>query len=228
MAEADPTKMPAPDPEKPEVEDEEVLKLPPAALTQRVTRDRNKFLRETFGTDDAEQLKSVFAKTKKLEEDAEAAKKASMSETDRLRAEKTEEENLARAAKEEADAASEQAWLTKLAASKGIRDTDLAIYRIKQKQAATEAGEELDPDAFLEELLKEPSHRAAFGVTEAAAPTDDKKKPGKLAGTSPAPAGKGSRGAPPPQKNGSETPTNFMDLAADDPKLAEAKRHYGI
>jgi len=201
---------------------DEELKLTPAALTERMRRDRAKFLRETFGTDDPSALKAKLEAAEKLEAEAEKQRKAQMSEAERLRAEAAEAKARAERAEEVAQKAAEDAYLAELAAGKGIKDVGLAKYRIREKLATMSDGETLDESVYLDELLKDERHRAAFGVPTAAPPA-----PPAPAGRKPAASGAGRPDDPTTRGANGEKP-NFMEVPADDPALLAQKRHYGL
>jgi len=194
----------------------EELKFTREALDKRLERERVKaqsdFLK-SMGFDSVDAYNDW-----KKQHDAEQEEKAKlerekMSEIERYKADaaelqkKIDEAEMARnAAVEEAEAARVEAHLHSVFAAKGIKNTEYAMFRIETKLNELGDDEELDENAFLDELLKDPSDSIALGV---AAPEQKNK-------SAPATTTHGKKGPDPKQPANSSPNKHASDMTNDE------------
>lgn len=152
------------DEEKPP--EDEIISLPKSAFTDRVRREANAEIRRQYGVENVTEVKARLDRLKELEAKEEETRKATLTEQQRLQ----EELGKAQAATATAQAAAEQAALdahiNRLCTEKKIANVDYATFKIAQELEKLGEDGELDEVAFLDGLLKDPTHRAALGMAE--------------------------------------------------------------
>lgn len=167
-----PLTQPAPtdDPKPPDEE----LRFSREAFDKRLERERGKaqadFLK-SMGFESMEAYEQWKADRDAEEEAKAQAEREKLSEIERYKADlaeaqkKVDEANAAqKAAAEEAEAARVEAHLHSVFAAKGIKNTDYAFFKIESKLNSLPDGEELDENAFLDELLADATEAAALGA----------------------------------------------------------------
>lgn len=223
---AAPTEAPAPAPapgapaSAPPVE--ETISLTTSQLNDRMERARRALVKKELGVDDLDAAKAKLARLAELEKGEEERKRAALSEQEKLQADLTAE----RAARAKAEAAAEQArvdlHLSRLFAKHGIRNADYATFCVMNRLNALGETEELDEEAFVQELLKNPRERIALGLDEpgaAAAPPTLVQAPPTTTSTP------GTAPKPPPV-NPAVAPKSAYDL--DPQSWAKRKAELGI
>lgn len=179
-----------------------------ASFDARVDREARKRMKERFGMTD-EELEKKLAIAAKLEKEAEERRQAELTEQQRLQ----EEAAAAKAAQEAAIDAKEEAELKahlfETFAKKRIANFDYAMFKVTSKLATLEEGEELDEDAYLAELLENPTERLALMGEPSKAPA--KKEGATTTGTDP----KDDPPAPPPG-GGPPTKKSATDMTPDE------------
>lgn len=155
---------PAPAPPTPPTPGEPFAVFPDAeSFQKRIEREARKRLKD-LGIDDPEQAKVRLDAAAALEKQAEEAKRAQMSEVERLRGDLAEKERAASGAMSRAEEAEMRAHLYRVFAEKGVRNFDYGYFAIERKLASMPDDETLDERAFLDELAKDPSQAVALGI----------------------------------------------------------------
>jgi len=159
---------------------EDELKFTSETLGKRLERERLKAqsdLLKTLGFETVEAYQEY-----KKNADALAAAKAEeerlkLSEIERYKADiadrdkkVAEAESARQAAVAEAESARVSAHLHRVFASKGITGTDYAMFRLEAELNRLPDGQELDENAFLDGLLKDPRERVALGLGDVKTP----------------------------------------------------------
>lgn len=195
----------------------------PDWLHERLERAKKSALKEALGIGDAKEVKDRLARLGELEKQAEEAKKAQMSEVERLKAEAAELLKARDAAVERADMVEHQARIYQLLANQGVKNLDYGFWAINAQWQKQAEGEELDERAFLDTLLKDPTQRAACGIVDAAPATPPAVK-GAPATTTPA------IGAPPqpPAPNGAPQVPGKTAMEWSPDELATYKSRHGL
>lgn len=147
--------------------DEETLTIPKGAFAERLARHHRTQLRETFGTEDATELKSRLERLAAYEAAEEERRKAQMTEIERAKAEAEEARVRAAKLEQELDARAFEARVAAACAAKGIRNTEYAMFSVIQAAESLGEGGSLDLDSYLAERLADPMTRAALGVESA-------------------------------------------------------------
>jgi hypothetical protein len=140
----------------------------PDWLHERLERAKKSALKEALGIGDAKEVKARLDRLGELEKQAEEAKKAQMSEVERLKAEAAELLKARDAAVERADMVEHQARIYQLLAGQGVKNLEYGFWAINAQWQKQAEGEELDEKTFLDTLLKDPTQRAACGIVDAA------------------------------------------------------------
>lgn len=138
------------------------------AFQERVGRAARAQIKELFGLD-PEEAKARIARLDELEAEDKKRRDAELSELEKARLASEETAKKLAVLEAERDQLQFQAHITRLCATRGIRDVDYAQFRImKQAEQATEEAP-LDEEKYLDELLADPRHRVALGVEQPAA-----------------------------------------------------------
>lgn len=202
-------------------DDGENITLTREQLNKRLERATRSYLRKEVGVESADELKARLARVAELETREAEAKRAQMTELERLQSDL----RAAQTAREAAEAAAEQArvdlHLTRVFAKHGVRNSDYATWRIMDKLGTLPETEELDEEAYLRELLSDPRERIALGVEglpEAPAP-----RTVAVAPTTTTPAGSAPK---PPPPNPAVVPKSAYDLSPQE--WARRKAEMGI
>lgn len=151
------------------------------SFQKRIEREARKRLKD-LGIDDPEQAKVRLDAAAALEKQAEEARRAQMSEVERLRTDLAEKERAATGAMSRAEEAEMKAHLYRVFAEKGIRNFDYGFFAITNKLASMPDEETLDERAFLDELAKDPSQAVALGIA-APAPAAPPTRPAPVTST---------------------------------------------
>lgn len=181
------------------------------SFNKRVARETKKALAE-LGITDPDAVKGALEKAAALEKANEEAKRAQMSETERLRSEKAQADADRARAMSDAEEARMRASLFRKFAEKGVRNFDYGFFKVSSKLAEMGDDEELDVPAYLDELAKDPTQAAALGFVVAAPPPPP---------AAPTPANTAPRppGAPPPPAplaNGAPGPKTAFEMNGDE------------
>ena len=161
-----------------------------AALQERMARHTRSELRQLFGTENVEEIQAQIQAGRAAAEAEAARRAAEQTEAERLAAARDAATQRAEQAEAERDQARFERQVTALCSQRGIRNVDYATYAISQAANSLEAGQELDPAAYLDQLLGDDQQRAALGalVTTPAPVTTAPTAPGATPPTPP-PAG---------------------------------------
>lgn len=156
---ATPPASPAAPPSPPEPP-AETITLTSEQLKERLERTKKQALAEAgFDPTEYERNRQELATLKK---EAEDRKKAEMSAIERAELESKEAVSKMVAAEAEAKAAKDEARVTRICASLGIKDVGYAQYRIAHLEADTDIHE------WLKEKLEDPTEQARFGIADVA------------------------------------------------------------
>lgn len=170
------------------------------SFQKRVERETKKRLKD-LGIDDVEQAKARLDAAAAAEKAAEEAKRAQMTEIERLRADQAKAQADAKEAMTRAEEAEMRAHLHRVFAEEGIRNFDYGFFAVTRKLATIPEDETLDERAYLRELAKDPTQAAALGIAPPpaqAAPSAQRPATSTpVAGSAPLPPG---AGAPAPAK----------------------------
>ena len=208
---------------------EEVIKLTPQQLSQRLERAVRSYVRK-LGLESPDELAQAIQRLREMEQQEEERRKAQMSEVERLQAELAELKRAQEQAAEEAERARVEAHLTRLFAEKGIRNHDYATWKLMQAVNELEDDDELDEEKFLQQLMEDPKERIALGIEEPPVTTQapeqhEQKAPVPVPATTTPATGPGQ--APPPPKPGEGTPVKTaFDLSPEE--WAKRKAELGI
>lgn len=206
----------------PAPEGEEKITLTTTQLNERMERARRGLLKKEFGVDDPEALQAKLKRLTDLEKTEEDRKKAQMSAEEKLQADLATERGKREAAEKAAEAAKVDAHLTRLFASNGIKNVDYATFKVMNKLGSLPETEELDENAYLAELLKDPRERIALGLDVTPAPPADPTKVTVPPTTTVAPG----TAPTPPGANPAVPPKSAFDL--DQQAWAKRKADLGI
>jgi len=170
------------------------------SFNKRLERETRKRLKD-LGIDDPDAAKTRLDQLAAMEKANEDAKRAQMSEIERLRADQAKANADAKAAMSRAEEAELRAHLHRVFAEEGVKNFDYGFFAVTRKLESIPEDETLDERAFLRDLAKDPTQAAALGI---AAPPAPPAPPGQrpatstpAAGTPPLPPG---AGAPAPAK----------------------------
>jgi hypothetical protein len=236
QAKTAPEEKSAPEPKSPrelvdgedELDEKQPYQISGAALKKRLTRYSKSQLKEHFGTTDPEEIKSKLAKLAKLEADAEEARKAKLSEEEKMKEELAREKARAEAAEARAAAAEDKHIISvqerrvSSLASKFI-DEDLledAMERfanhLRKNLSPREVAKLKDTDVaeWFEQLAKD-KPKFAKSAPPASGDSGGEKKPSKALLNNG--VGGDKRPAPKPGSN-----TGAIDWARVDPKHPQA------
>jgi len=203
----------------------EELKFTKDALGKRLERERQKAQSDLlkilgFETVDA------YQQWKKSADDLSAAKaeeeRLKLSEIERYKADiadrdkrVAEAEAARKAAVAEAESARVSAHLHRVFASKGITGTEYALFRLEIELNKLEDGKELDENAFLDGLIKDPRERFALGVADT-----ENGKSAPITTTTP-------QGGPPPRPPTSGGQKHTSQMTAEEWTAYKTEHHLG-
>lgn len=188
------------------------------SFQKRVDREARKRMKDVFGTDDEATIKARLEEQEKLAKAAEEAKRAQMTEIDRLKLEKQEAEARAAAAMSDAEEMRMRSHLHSVFAKKGIKNHEYGFFQVTSALARLGESEQLDEDKFLDGLIADPAHKAALGIE--GPPPDPVVRP---ATTTPV----GTPPPAPPPASGAGTPPK-SDMALSQEEWLAKKRALGI
>jgi hypothetical protein len=196
----------------------EKIELSPAQLSDRLARHTRAQMKQLFGTEDGAALRDRLSRLDALEQQEEQRKKESMSEIERMRAEKDEALSRAAQFEQERDARAFEATITRASLKAGIKNLEYATFAVIRATDALSDGESLDLDTFFADQLKDPSAQAAYGFAAAVrtAETPATTTPTAASGQPPA--------APAP---GQPAPTNDA-FAMSDKDWAIRRAQFGL
>lgn len=183
-------------------------------LNERLARASRSTLREMFGTDDKDLIRTRWAKLDQMERDEAERERAKLSEIDRAKAEKAAAEAQANEAREEVERLKFERHVAQKCSKLGIRDVEYATYLITRKTELMGADDQLDVEEFLAEELKDKSKATAFGIAEPVVVT----QVADPANTAP----KGDPPPPPPPPGPAGGAKSAMDMSDD-----EWRKHRG-
>lgn len=146
------------------------------SFQKRVDREAKKALRE-LGIEDPQALKSILAEHESFKKAAEEAKRAQMSEVERLKADLDAKERLAQEAMSAAEEARFDAHIYRMCVKKGIRNHEYAKWMIANELSRLPEDGQLDEEAYFETALSDATTRAALGVEPPPAPAVPVAKP---------------------------------------------------
>lgn len=159
----------------------EEIRFSREALDQRLARERNKAQTETLKSMGFESMEQYAEFKKSYEADQEAKRQAELEKMDELERYKAELDHRdkaiaeAKAATEAAEAKLEaarvEAHLNSIFAKNKITNTSYAHYKFEEKLRSLENGQELDEQAFIDELINDQREAIALGVVDPKAPT---------------------------------------------------------
>lgn len=181
------------------------------SFQKRVEREARKALRE-LGVDDPAAIKSMLAEYGTLKNAAEEARRAQMTEVERLKTDLAAKEAQAAEAMSTAEEAKLRAHLYQVFARRGIRNFDYGFWLITSKLAGMpDDAEPLDEEAFLEASAADPATRAALGIAsaEVAAPP---AAPPAYPGVRPATTSPATAAPQPPAPNPAIPTKTAMDM----------------
>lgn len=177
------------------------------AFKKRIDRELRSALKD-LGFADVEEAKRVREEHVAQGKAAEEAKRAQMTEIERLRADLGDRDR--RLAEEMAarEQAQMNAHLNEVFAEKGIKNRDYARFQIVNKLASMNDDEVLDERAFLDALATDPQQAVALGL--AAPPSTEQPRVPRLVGPTTSPGvHPGVPPAPPAGGGGPKVPTAF-------------------
>lgn len=177
---------------------------------ERLNRAQRSYVRELTGLEDPNEVKQRLQRLKELEDAEAARKREEMTATQRLEADLAAEKAARAAAETARDGERFRATVAGECARLGIKNLKYAQFVVAEAAEALPDGQQLDPHAYLKDLVEKPEYKSAFGLevpaTVVPAPVN----------TSPSP------GAPPPPPPAPGTPPGTVDAMAMDPKAFRA------
>lgn len=171
-----------------------------AAFEERMSRAQRSFVREQYGVEDPNEVKTRLARLKELEDQEAARKREEMTATQRLEQDLANEKAARLAAEAARDGERFRATVSGECARLGIKNLKYAQFIVAEAAEALPDGQQLDPYAYLKDLVEKPEYKGAFGI-EVAAPA---VQPAPV-NTSPQP------GTPPPPPPAPGTPPATVD-----------------
>ena len=204
---------------------DEELKFTKDALGKRLERERQKAQSDLLKSLGFETV-GAYQAWKRSADDLSAAKaeeeRQKLSEIERYKADiadrdkrVAEAEAARKAAVAEAESAKVLAHLHQVFASKGITGTEYALFRLETELNKLEDGKELDENAFLDSLLKDPRERFALGVADAG-----NRKPALITTTTP-------QGGPPPKPPTSGGQKHASQMTTEEWTAYKTEHHLG-
>ncbi|CAB4154909.1 hypothetical protein UFOVP650_47 [uncultured Caudovirales phage] len=185
-------------------QEEGEIKFTSKQLDARLKRATSAELKDLFGTDDRDAIKTQWQKAKDLEAAEEERKRLQMSEIERYQVDLAKEkEASARTAAELAEVKFTQ-HITENCATLGIKSLKYARFLVSEAAEELPDGQQLDVTKFLTERLADPQHAAALGIVQAPPVVTPKG-----VSTSPEPAG----GTPPVPSAAPLVPTSGKTVA---------------
>jgi len=197
------------------------------SFQKRVDREARKHLKE-LGVEDPSTLKATLAEYETFKKQAEEAKRAQMSEVERLRADLAAKDAAAAEAMSAAEEAQLRAHLYQVFARHGVKNFDYGFWLITNKLAGLpDDAEALDEEAFLASAAQDPSMRAALGMEAPAPAAAPVGAPPGVAGLRPATTTPATSPAPtPPPVNPAIPVKTAMDMTPGE--WAAYKQRMGI
>lgn len=192
------------------------------SFNKRIEREARKILKDAgLSETDPVKLKAAMDELAKVQAAQAEAERAKMSEIDRLKADLAKSEAEKAQAMSAAEEARMRAHVLGVCATKGITNTDYAMWAIANKLGAMGENEELDENAFLDELMKDEKQKIALGF---AAPAQVQQQ-----GATNTDTGKGPGGAPPAGGGGSNGGGGAPDATTmtKDQFNADMQRRFG-
>jgi|GEM_PF-1990355 len=132
------------------------------SFNKRIAQEARKQLRE-MGIDDPSAVKEMLSKATELAAQAEAQKKAQMTEIDRVRAEATESAAQLAATQADLVEAKLEAKLNAAFGKFGIKNTGYGAFKV---QSELKKNADLDIDTYLSQLLGEETEKYALGAAQ--------------------------------------------------------------
>jgi hypothetical protein len=136
------------------------------SFQKRVEREARKTLKD-MGITDPAQVKSILEEHASLKTAAEEAERAKMSEIERLQADLQTSKSRTEEIELQYEELRVRNHLSSVFAKKGIRNFDYGFFLINKKLDELGEDDELDEEAFLDELAQDPTARAALGMEPA-------------------------------------------------------------
>ncbi len=179
-------------------------------LDERLNRAGRAYVREQFGVENPDDVKQRLARLKELEDAEAARKREELTATQRLEADLAAEKAARAAAETARDGERFRATVSEQCARLGIKNLKYAQFVVAEAAEALPDGQQLDPHAYLKDLVEKPEYKSAFGLevpaTVVPAPVN----------TSPNP------GAPPPPPPAPGTPPAAVDAMNMNPQQFRA------
>lgn len=148
-------------------EAKQVVTFDEQGLSERMERAKRSAIQKKikeYGFESEDQLKGYLEEARALKEKAEERRLAEMSELERERQGREAAERRAQEMEERAHMVQIDNHLMQVCNEHGVRDWKYFKYRVLDRANTLTEGEELDEVQFLQELLQDPSQRAALGV----------------------------------------------------------------
>jgi len=201
---------------------EETLTLPKSSFDDRLNRkgeSAKKELLSSLGFESVDQLKKWKDEQDKLAEEAEQRRLQEMSDIERAQVEAKkahEAQQLAEQKYQKAIAEKEEAetiaHIINVCASKNIKNTDYAIFRLRQAAGKLQNETDvIDENKFFDDLMENPAEKAALGLTVEPVQTQATTTTGN---------------EPPPRADGNDLQFDAMSLSDED--WAKHKKSLGL
>ena len=143
------------------------ISLTSEQLDERLGRAKGAYMREQFGTNDPEEVKSRLARLQEMEAAEAEREREAMSAQEKLQQDLklAQEERIA--AQEERDAIAFESHVKGECAKLGIKNVDFAMWEVARAAEGMGEGEQLDAQEHLKGLTESEQYKAALGIEAA-------------------------------------------------------------